>query len=148
MPSRLLDALCYTLIFYGFQNFASIILRGDSRLLHFVPDGKIHAQHASLQGPAFDAEARRQQGRVFSWIDRMLRGPHTHDSPGSTATSLRSLGPSKASVACTALLNMLSTNPEVLPVFLHQCYSAEPILARTYFQVKIWPGSSVCSCRT
>ena len=68
----------------------------------------------------------------------MLRGAHTHDSPASAAaaaTSFRILGPSKAAVASTALLNLLSTNPEVLPVAVHQCYSAEPILARTYFQV-------------
>ena len=68
----------------------------------------------------------------------MLRGPHTHDSPASTThtTSFRILGPSKAMVASTALLNMLSTSPEVLMVVVHQCYSAEPILARTYFQVR------------
>ena len=87
----------------------------------------------------FDADVRKPQGRVFSWIDRMLRGPHTHDSPASTAnsSSFCSLGPSKAVVASTALLNMLSTNPEVLMVVVHQCYSAEPSLARIYFQVRI-----------
>ena len=99
---------------------------------------RLHSQHAHLQGPAFDADVRKPQGRVFSWIDRMLRGAHTHVSPASAAaaaTSFRILGPSKAAVASTALLNLLSTNPEVLPVAVHQCYSAEPILARTYFQV-------------
>ena len=87
-----------------------------------------------LQGPAFDAEARRPQGRVFSWIDRMLRAPHAHDGPPSAGAALRGLGPSKASVARTALLNMLSTNHDVLPVYVHQCYSAEPAIACTYFQ--------------
>ena len=89
---------------------------------------------AVLQGPAFDAEARRPQGRVFSWVDRMLRAPHAHDGPPSAGTALRSLGPSKAAVARAALLNMLSTNRDVLPVYVHQCYSAEPAIACTYFQ--------------
>ena len=67
----------------------------------------------------------------------MLRGAHAHESLASTTatSSFRILGPSKAAVASTALLNMLSTNPEVLSVVVHQCYSAEPILARVYFQV-------------
>ena len=89
---------------------------------------------AALQGPAFDAEARRPQGRVFSWIDRMLRAPHAHDGPPSAGGPPRSLGPSKAAVARTALLNMLSANHDVLPVYVHQCYSAEPAIACTYFQ--------------
>ena len=89
---------------------------------------------AVLQGPAFDAEARRPQGRVFSWIDRMLRAPHAHDGPPSAGGPLRSLGPSKAAVASAALLNMLSANHDVLPVYVHQCYSAEPAIACTYFQ--------------
>ena len=68
----------------------------------------------------------------------MLRSPNSHDSPASTAaSSFRVLGPSKAIVASTALLNILSTNLEVLQVVVHQCYSSEPILARTYFQVGI-----------
>lgn len=72
---------------------------------------------------------------MFSWIDRMLRGPHSHDSPPGAGTSFAGLGPSKAIVAASALLNMLRTNLDVLPVYVHQCYSAEPALARTYFQV-------------
>ena len=72
---------------------------------------------------------------MFSWIDRMLRGPHSHDSPAAAGTSFAGLGPSKAAVAASALLNMLRTNPDVLPVYVHQSYSAEPALARTYFRV-------------
>ena len=96
--------------------------------------GILSMRSAALQGPAFDAEARRPQGRVFSWIDRMLRGPHAHDGPPSAGGPLRSLGPSKAAVARTALLNMLSANHDVLPVYVHQCYSAELAIACTYFQ--------------
>lgn len=77
----------------------------------------------------------------------MLRAARTHDAPAGTGVSFRSLGPTKASVGSTALLNMLITNHDVLPVYAHQCYSAEPALARVYFQVGSLPVHAVrCFC--
>lgn len=42
---------------------------------------------------------------------------------------------SHQAVGRTALLNFLSSNPDVLDVCIDQCYSLDAALARAYFQV-------------
>lgn len=44
-------------------------------------------------------------------------------------------GPAKPVVAQTALLYLLSTNVDLFNVCVDQCYAAEPLLSRAYFQV-------------
>ena len=84
-----------------------------------------------LQGPSFDGGGVQQGGRVLSWIQRMLTKPPS--VPMSSSRAAR--GPSKPVVAQTALLNLLSTNVDLFSVCVDQCYAAEPMLSRAYFQV-------------
>ncbi|CAL8468215.1 g7754 [Coccomyxa elongata] len=94
------------------------------------------AMAAMLLGPAFDMEAKRQQGRVFSWVDRMLRAANTGTpSSAGSALNFRSMGPSREAVGRTALLNFLSSNHDVLGVCIDQCYSRDTAVAKAYFQV-------------
>ncbi|KAK9846072.1 hypothetical protein WJX84_000717, partial [Apatococcus fuscideae] len=92
-----------------------------------------HAAHlgmaAMLVGPAFEVDARKTQGRIFTWIDRMFT------SKILTSTSLASMGPSKAVVARMALMNLLSTNPDVMEGCIDQCYVPNGAIARGFFEV-------------
>ena len=82
-----------------------------------------------MQGPAFDPEVRRHQGRAFGWIERML-------TTRSKATSqISKWGPSKNTVARSALKNLLTSNHDVIDASLDQCYSANAAVSRAYFQV-------------
>ena len=51
------------------------------------------------------------------------------------STSSVPVGPSKRLVAQTALLHLLSTNPNLFSTFVDQCYAADPSVSRAYFQV-------------
>lgn len=51
------------------------------------------------------------------------------------SSSKAAMGPAKPVVAQTALLNLLSTNVDLFNICVDQCYAAEPILSRAYFQV-------------
>lgn len=92
--------------------------------------GAVSSALLALQGPAFDPEVRRHQGRAFGWIERML-------TTRSKATSqISKWGPSKNMVARMALKNLLSSNHDVIDVSLDQCYSAHAAVSRAYFQVQ------------
>ncbi|EIE19264.1 hypothetical protein COCSUDRAFT_48883 [Coccomyxa subellipsoidea C-169] len=88
-----------------------------------------------LLGPAFDLEAKRPQGRVFSWVDRMLRAANSGTPTGATTLNFRSMGPSREAIGKAALLNFLSSNHDVLSVCVDQCYSRDAAVAKAYFQV-------------
>ena len=81
------------------------------------------------QGPAFEVDAKKTQGRIFTWIDRMFT------SKILTSTSLATVGPSKAVVARMALMNLLSTNPDVMEGCIDQCYVPNGAIARGFFEV-------------
>ena len=80
----------------------------------------------SAQGPAFDLDARRAQGPVLSWIDRLLKAPPPQDDK---------MGPSKRTVAHSALLNLLQSNLDLFDVFVDRCYDGDPRVAKGYFKV-------------
>ena len=61
-----------------------------------------------FQGPLFNADVRNPQGRVFSWIDRMLSVRQQQQA----ASRLAAWGPSKAAVARTALRSVLQVRHE------------------------------------
>lgn len=82
-----------------------------------------------VQGPSFDTEAKRHQGRGFAWIERMLTASST------SVTSHAQWGPSKDAVARSALKNLLASNHDVIDVSLDQCYSPHAAVSRAYFQV-------------
>ncbi|KAL3146697.1 hypothetical protein ABBQ32_000921 [Trebouxia sp. C0010 RCD-2024] len=88
------------------------------------------AMAAMLLGPSFES-GHQQGGRVLSWIQRMLIKP----SAASMSSSSAARGPTKPVVAQTALLYLLSTNVDLFNVCVDQCYAAEPLLSRAYFQV-------------
>ena len=54
------------------------------------------------------------------------------------SSSKAARGPAKPVVAQSALLNLLSTNVDLFNVCVDQCYAAEAMLSRAYFQVG-WP---------
>lgn len=87
------------------------------------------AGSADMQGPAFEVDARKTQGRIFTWIDRMFT------SKILTSTSLATAGPSKAVVARLALMNLLSSNPDVMEGCIDQCYVPNGAIARGFFEV-------------
>ena len=86
---------------------------------------------SDVQGPAFESGGQQQGGRVLSWIQHMLTKPPS--VPMSSSKAAR--GPAKPVVAQTALLNLLSTNVDLFNTCVDQCYAAEPMLSRAYFQV-------------
>ena len=90
---------------------------------------------AIQQGPTFDTEAKRHQGRAFGWIERMLTARTLANPP----PGILQWGPSKDAVARTALRNLLSKNHDVVDVSLDQCYSPHAALSRAYFQVRLLP---------
>ncbi|KAK9829934.1 hypothetical protein WJX72_008722 [[Myrmecia] bisecta] len=94
-----------------------------------------HAAHqgmaAMLQGPLFDADCRRPQGRPFVWIDLMLMGRGARPASGEAGSE----GPSRQAIGRRALLHLLRSNLDVLDVCLDQCYSPNVDVSRAYFQV-------------
>ena len=59
----------------------------------------------------------------------------TKPSSPPMSSSKAARGPTKPVVAQTALLYLLSTNVDLFNVCVDQCYAAEPLLSRAYFQV-------------
>ncbi|KAF5834594.1 cell morphogenesis central region-domain-containing protein [Dunaliella salina] len=114
---------------------------------------------ALLAGPVFDADARRPQGPVLQWIERLL----THRShTGSTSMSLpqnqgagagwsalattstgnassntagKVAGPERQEVARMALHNLLHANLDMFATCLDKCYDANRVVASSFFQV-------------
>jgi hypothetical protein len=83
------------------------------------------------QGPAFDTDARRAQGPVLRWVDRLLRAPAP---PCGASAGLLPAAP-KAAVGRAALLNLLRSNLEVFGVCVDRCYDRDPRIGRASFQV-------------
>lgn len=77
------------------------------------------------------------------WIENMLTYRNTNKLTADLDRGKMEgrWGPSKDTVARSALKNLLSTNPEVVNVSIDQCYSKHAGLARAYFQVKL----AICS---
>eukprot|EP00891_Asterochloris_glomerata_P001080 jgi/Astpho2/1080/fgenesh1_pg.00017_%23_19_t len=79
-----------------------------------------------LLGPAFENEVRQHsQGRALGWIDRLF----------TTSFPAAACGPSKNSVARTALLNLLHSNLDLFDTCIDQCYTSYQAVSRGYFQV-------------
>ena len=98
--------------------------------------------NSSLQGPTFESDISKQQGRALLWIETMLGAgdagakPSDSDLPKLGRGRLDGRwGPSKQTVARTALKNLLSANPQAMKVSVDQSYSETDAVARAYFQV-------------
>jgi hypothetical protein len=94
---------------------------------------------ALLQGPVFDTDARRAQGPVLRWIDRLLKAPPLGIAYGAVPAV------PKDAVGRTALLNLLRSNLEMFSVCVDRCYDRDPRVATASFQVRRaapWSSSS------
>lgn len=81
------------------------------------------------QGPVFDTDARRAQGPVLRWIDRLLYAPPLGISTGAVPAV------PKGAVGRTALLNLLRSNLEMFSVYVDRCYDGDARVATASFQV-------------
>lgn len=80
------------------------------------------------QGPVFDSDAKRPQGPVLRWIDRLFKSPEPSHTPGRC-------GPTRAAVGHAALARLLESNLDIFQICVDRCYDAEPRIANGYFLV-------------
>lgn len=85
------------------------------------------------QGPVFDTDARRSQGPVLRWIDRLLKAPRLGIAYGAVPAV------PKDAVGRTALLNLLRSNLEMFSVYVDRCYDRDARIATASFQVRRTP---------
>jgi hypothetical protein len=95
----------------------------------------------------FDSDARRAQGPVLFWIDRLLKAP----APLRMSSNRAAANTLKGAAACAAvarngLFQLLRSNPDMFNVCVDRCYDPDPRVASCYFQV--WPSSSNDNSRT
>ena len=96
---------------------------------------------AMLQGAIFNADIRNPQGRVFSWVDRMLLS-----TAGPAAPSrFGEWGPPRGVVAQMALRNLLMSNAELASIFVDRSYSSNPHVAAGYFKAS-WGHCPTAVC--
>ncbi|CAG9464766.1 unnamed protein product [Pedinophyceae sp. YPF-701] len=98
------------------------------------------AMASLLSGPAFDLDARKLQGRVFSWIDRLFqtgeREKEREKSEKRRGGAREAVwGPSWREVGKNGLRNHLSRNPDIFDACINHCYSADKTISNGYFQV-------------
>ncbi|MEB3185691.1 MAG: hypothetical protein VKM97_07385 [Cyanobacteriota bacterium] len=136
------------------------------REIHYAADCLGHAARqamaALLSGPVFDSDAKRPQGPVLSWIDRLLKAHAKSEQPAAAMVSeglggalpggggggdgslllpgggivgVSRLLHSKAAVASSALTALLESNLDLLPTCIDRCYDADPAISTGYFQV-------------
>lgn len=91
-----------------------------------------------LQGPVFDTDAKRAQGPVLRWVDRLLKAPPLGISYGALPAV------PKADVGRTALLSLLRSNLEMFSVYVDRCYDRDARIATASFQVRRKRGLHLC----
>ena len=121
-------------------------VRAELRQLAEALDAAARAGMAALmEGPAFDADARRAQGPVLMWIDRLFRGAAAGAGGAGRPSLARGAygeatgggaGAARAHAGAVALGRLLSSNLEALPVCIDRCYHPEAAVAAGYFQVR------------
>lgn len=90
------------------------------------------AMAAMLAGPIFDSETSNPNGRVLTWIQRMLESPE--DAKESRVYHFE-WAPKKQEIAKEALYLLLSSNLDMGKLFVDQSYSAEREISKSYFLV-------------
>eukprot|EP00854_Cymbomonas_tetramitiformis_P004902 gene4902-5983_t len=95
--------------------------------------GAQRALAALLQGPAFDADARKPHGRVFSWITKMFTIAPATRSSGASAWAPAADIP--AGIARSALLHHLQANLELFSMCIDLCYHSDRRIGNGYFSV-------------
>lgn len=89
------------------------------------------AMGAMLMGSVFDSDTKNPDGKVLTWICRMLVaaetvGPDPHHNDWA---------PKKCDIAREALHFLLSSNLEMARLFVDQCYSVQQQVSNAYFLV-------------
>jgi hypothetical protein len=87
----------------------------------------------------FDSDARRAQGPVLFWIDRLLQ-----TAPASGGVVSNRSGIPKDSVARNALFQLLRCNQDMFSICVDRCYDADSRVATGYFQVRAWACPPLC----
>ncbi|KAK9110935.1 hypothetical protein Scep_018454 [Stephania cephalantha] len=116
----------------------------------------MNAMASLLYGPCFDDNARKMSGRVISWINSLFIEPaprapfgyspadprtpsyskYTGDGGRmAVARDRQKSGHLRASLAKTALKNLLQTNLDLFPACIDQCYYSDAAIADGYFSV-------------
>lgn len=113
----------------GYQNRMELMNRSQAGSKYTLLGKEGNSDQAvillRMQGASFDTEAKRHQGRAFTWIERMLTA-----GPGGGRWA-----PKKDTVARAALKNLLASNHDLLEATLDRCYSSHAAVSRAYFQV-------------
>lgn len=110
----------------------------DSRALeHEMIDSSELLEHAAslamaamLAGPIFSPEVRNPQGKVFLWMERLLRGGQENPD-----TRVSAFGPPKVYIAKLALANLLRTNNDLASTYVDYAYSSSPEVGSCFVQV-------------
>eukprot|EP00775_Hariotina_reticulata_P013221 gene13221-13351_t len=90
------------------------------------------AMAAVLQGAVFDTDAKRAEGPVLSWINRMMTSSDQVSGTGSTGLVP---GVPRDSIGRTALFKLLSSNLDMFGVCVDRCYHSDSRIATGTFQV-------------
>ena len=89
------------------------------------------AMGAMLMGSVFDSDTKNPDGKVLTWIRRMLVAAETVSSEGHH----NNWAPKKCDIAREALHFLLSSNLEMARLFVDQCYSVQQQVSSAYFLV-------------
>jgi len=88
------------------------------------------AMGAMLMGPVFDSDTKKPEGKVLTWIRRML---------GADAASAErhhaEWAPKRGDIAKEALEFLLLSNLDMAKLFVDQCYSVQQPVSDGYFLV-------------
>ncbi|GFR48580.1 hypothetical protein Agub_g10483, partial [Astrephomene gubernaculifera] len=95
---------------------------------HCINHSARMALAALVEGPAFDNDARRPSGAVFTWIDKLLAVP-------CEGVQQVVVGPQRRDVGHRALRGLLTHNPDLFDACLDKCYDSNSSIASGYFQV-------------
>jgi hypothetical protein len=88
------------------------------------------AMGAMLMGSVFDSDTKKPDGKVLTWVCRML-GAET----ANTERYHVEWAPKKSDIAKEALEFLLSSNLDMAKLFVDQCYSVQQPVSNAYFLV-------------
>ena len=88
------------------------------------------AMGAMLMGPVFDSDTKKPDGKVLTWIRRMVSA-----ETANTERHHADWAPKKGDIAKEALGFLLLSNLDMAKLFVDQCYSVQQLVADAYFLV-------------
>lgn len=92
------------------------------------------AMGAMLLGPVFDSDSQDPNGRVFTWVRRMLES-NVPEGEKQSQDSRTCWAPKNFEIAKEALKFYLKSNLNMCPMFVDQCYSSSAPVANAHFLV-------------